>query len=156
MKLILKALMIIAFLLAFQVTHASALEREKIGLGVILGEPTGLTGKFMLDNTSGIDAGVGWQTSGDDEFHIYGDYLYHFYDIITVPKGYLPLYFGAGLRYVYRENKDDKLGIRLPLGIEYLFENVSLGAFFELVPVLNLTPDTDFDLEAGIGIRFFF
>jgi len=156
MKHIFKTLVIIAFLLAFQVTHVNAQERKSIGLGVILGEPTGLTGKFMLDNTSGIDVGVGWETSGDDEFHIYGDYLYHLYDIITVPKGYLPLYFGGGIRYVYRENKDDKFGIRIPLGIEYLFENVSLGAFFELVPVLNLNPDTDFDLEWGIGIRFFF
>jgi len=54
------------------------------------------------------------------------------------------------------EEKDDKFGIRIPVGIEYLFEKVSLGAFLELVPVLELTSDTDFDLEGGIGIRFFF
>ena len=156
MRQTLKPLMIIIFLLAFLVTNAGAVERKKLGLGVIAGEPTGITGKFMLDSASGIDAGVGWKTSGDNEFHIYGDYLYHLYDIIDVPKGHLPLYFGAGLRYVDRENKDDKFGIRIPVGIEYLFEDISLGAFFELVPVLNLDPDTDFDLEAGIGIRFFF
>ena len=57
---------------------------------------------------------------------------------------------------MYGENKDDKLGARIPVGLEYLFEDIPLGAFFELVPVLNLTPDTDFDLEAGAGIRFFF
>ena len=156
MKQTFKLLMITICLLAFLVTSAGAVERKKLGLGVIAGEPTGLTGKFMLNSENGIDAGVGWKTSGDNEFHMYGDYLYHLYDIIDVPKGYLPLYFGAGLRYVNRDNKDDKFGIRFPLGIEYLFENISLGAFFELVPILNLDPDTDFDLEAGIGIRFFF
>ena len=122
--------MIIVFLLAFQITHASALEREKIGLGGILGEPTGLTSKFMFNNTSGIDAGVGWETSADNEFHIYGSYPYHLYDITNLPKGYLSLYFGASLRHIYREKKDDKFGVRISLGIEYLFENVFLGAFF--------------------------
>ena len=53
-------------------------------------------------------------------------------------------------------NVTNKLGIRIPVGIEYLFGNVPLGAFFELVPILNLRPDTEFDFEAGIGIRFFF
>jgi len=156
MKQTLKPLTIVVFLLAFIVTNAGAVERKRIGLGVIAGEPTGLTGKFMLNSTNGIDVGVGWETSGDNEIHIYGDYLYHLYNIIDVTKGYMPLYFGAGLRYVDREKKDDKLGVRIPVGLEYIFENVDLGAFFELVPVLNLTPDTDFDLEAGIGIRFFF
>lgn len=143
-------------LLTLFVTGTHAEDRKKIGLGVIAGEPTGLTAKFMFNNTTGIDGGVGWKTSGDNEFHIYADYLYHLYDIIRVPSGQLPLYLGGGLRYVDRSNEDDKFGIRIPVGIEYLFENVSLGAFFELVPILNLTPDTDFDLEAGIGIRFFF
>ena len=143
-------------LIIFIATNALALERKKFGVGVILGEPTGITIKYMLDDKTAIDAGVGWETSGDNEFHIYGDYLYHMYDLIKVPHGKLPLYFGGGLRFIDREKKDDKLGIRIPVGIEYLFGNVPLGAFFELVPVLNLTPDTDFDFEAGIGIRFFF
>ena len=143
-------------LIIFIATNALALERKQFGVGIIAGEPTGITIKSMLDDKSAIDAGVGWETSGDNEFHIYGDYLYHMNDLIKVPHGKLPLYFGGGLRFIDREKKDDKLGIRIPVGIEYLFKDVSLGAFLELVPVLNLTPDTDFDFEAGIGIRFFF
>lgn len=138
------------------VTNVSAMERNRFGIGVILGEPTGITGKIMIDDNNGLDAGIGWETSGDNLVHIYGDYLLHFYDLIDVPKGKLPLYFGGGARLVLRENKDDKLGLRIPVGVEYLFEGVSLGAFIEIVPILNLTPDTDFDLEAGTGIRYFF
>lgn len=137
-------------------TSANAEDRKKIGLGVIAGEPTGLTGKFMINNAMGIDVGVGWKTSGDNEFNIYADYLYHLYDLFRVPKGQLPLYIGGGLRYSNYSDEDDKFGIRIPVGIEYLFADTSLGAFLELVPVMNLTPDTDFDLEGGIGIRFFF
>ena len=150
----LKCLVILSFV--FLAANVYAMEREKFGIGVIIGEPTGITGKYMIDNNSGIDAGVGWETSGDNELHIYGDYLFHLYDVIEVPKGKLPIYFGGGARWVSRENKDDKLGLRIPIGVEYLFEGVSLGAFVELVPVLNLTPDTNFDFEAGTGIRYFF
>ena len=143
-------------LIVFLATNTLAIERKKFGIGVIAGEPTGITAKYMIDNNSAIDAGVGWETSGDNEFYIYGDYLYHLYHLFEVKKGELPLYFGVGARFIDRENKDNKFGIRIPVGIEYLFDNMPLGAFLELVPVLDLTPDTDFDLEGGIGIRFFF
>ena len=133
-----------------------ASEREKFGIGVILGEPTGITAKIMLNDTNAIDMGAGWKTSGDNELHIYGDYLFHMYDVIPVPKGLLPLYFGAGARIVFHENDDNEVGIRIPVGVEYVFEDIPLGAFVELVPVLDLTPDTEFDFEAGTGIRYFF
>lgn len=147
---------LVILLIVSLAANVSAMERNKFGIGVIIGEPTGITGKYMLNNKNAIDAGVGWKTGGDNELHIYGDYLFHLYDVIEVPKGQLPIYFGGGARWVSREDKDDKFGIRVPIGVEYLFEDLPLGAFIELVPVLNLTPDTDFDLEAGTGIRYFF
>lgn len=143
-------------LIIFLSTNVFAMERKNNGIGIIAGDPTGITSKILINKNSAIDAGIGWKTSGDNELHIYGDYLYHLYDVFEVKKGMLPLYFGGGIRFINRENNDDKLGVRMPVGIEYVFENTSLGAFLEMVPVLNLTPDTDFDLEAGIGIRLFF
>ncbi len=131
-------------------------QKYKFGIGVIVGEPTGITVKYNLDAKMSIDGGLGWSTSSDNEFHIYGTYLYHMYDLIKVPKGNLPLYFGGGFRFFKREKKDNEFGIRIPVGVEYQFENLPLGAFVELAPVLNLTPDTDLDLEGGIGIRYFF
>jgi hypothetical protein len=146
----------VVLIIVLLATSALAAEDRTFGIGVIAGEPTGITVKYMLDNNSAIDGGLGWKTSGDDEFHIYGDYLFHLNDLIQVKKGALPIYFGGGLRFVDRDKKDNEFGIRIPVGLEYLFEGVALGAFAEVVPVLNLTPDTDFDLEGGIGIRFYF
>jgi hypothetical protein len=77
-------------------------------------------------------------------------------NLIEVPKGNLPLYFGGGFRFFKQEHKDNELGIRIPVGVEYQFENLPIGAFAELAPVVDLTPDTDLDLEGGIGIRYFF
>jgi len=147
---------VIAIIIVMLSTPALAADSRTFGIGVIAGEPTGITGKYMLNENNAIDGGVGWKTSGDSEFHIYADYLFHIQDLIKVKKGALPVYVGGGLRYVDRDKKDNKFGIRIPVGLEYLFENVSLGAFAELVPVLNLSPDTDFDLEGGVGIRFYF
>jgi len=152
----LKTKCIVVLLIVFLAMNVHAADRKKIGIGVILGEPTGITGKFMIDDTNAIDMGAGWETSGDNRLHIYGDYLYHLYDMIKVPKGLLPLYFGVGARMVFHEDDDNEFGIRFPVGIEYVFEDLPLGAFVEVVPVLDLTPDTEIDLEAGTGIRFFF
>jgi len=148
--------LIISFLFIFIATNALAIERKNIGLGVMAGDPTGITAKYMFDNYSGIDAAIGWKTSGDSEFYISSDYLFHIYDLIKVPERIFPLYFGGGFRFIDRDKKDNKFGIRIPVGVEYLFLNNSLGAFVELVPILDLKPDTEFELEFGIGIRFFF
>ena len=42
------------------------------GVGVILGAPTGITGKLWLDGTKAIDIGLGWHS----ELTVYGDYLW--------------------------------------------------------------------------------
>ena len=62
----------VILLLVSLAANVSAMERNRFGIGVIIGEPTGITGKYMLDDKSAIDAGVGWKTSGDNELHIYG------------------------------------------------------------------------------------
>ena len=139
-----------------QEPNDSFFKKYMFGVGVIAGQPTGLTAKYNLDPKLSIDGGLGWVTSSDNKFHIYGSCIYHVYDLIQVPEGKLPLYFGGGLRFINRENKDNKFGVRMPIGAEYQFKNLPVGAFIELVPVLNLTPDTDFDLDGGIGIRYFF
>jgi len=147
---------ILSFFFVLLSTSVLAADERTFGLGVIAGEPTGITGKYMLNDSNAIDAGVGWETSGDNEFHIYGDYLFHFHHLIEAKQGDLPIYVGVGLRWVRRENRDNKFGMRIPVGLEYIFGGGSLGAFAELVPVMNLKPDTEFDLEGGIGIRFYF
>ena len=112
--------------------------------------------KFFIDENNAIDFGAGWQISDTDNFHIYGDYLYHLNYLLDVSEGTFPLFFGAGVRYVINEDDDDELGIRLPVGLEYIVQHVPIRIFIELVPVLDLTPDTEFELDGGVGARYFF
>jgi len=136
---------------------ASAAGKGDFGLGIILGEPTGISGKLWTSGKSAIDGAVAWSTDRNASLHLHADYLVHNFPLITVEKGRLPLYYGIGGRIKFAENdKDDFIGVRIPVGIEYLFETAPVDIFFEIVPILDLAPDTDFDLNAAIGARYFF
>jgi hypothetical protein len=126
------------------------------GLGIIIGEPTGIDLKFFLTDINAIEGAVAWSLSGNNELHLQAEYLYHLYDLIKVSKGVLPLFVGIGGRFIFREDADDILGIRIPVGLAYEFEGAPFDAFIEIVPIMDLTPDTDFDLEGAIGGRFYF
>ena len=126
------------------------------GLGIIVGEPTGVSGKLFLSTQNAIDGAVAWSLDGDNDLHLQGDYLYHWYDVISVKKGRLPIYAGIGGRIAFRENRDDNVGLRIPVGLTYLFDGAPFDVFAEVVPVLDIAPDTDFDLEGAIGGRYYF
>lgn len=129
----------------------------KFGLGIIVGEPTGISGKFWLSGRSAIDGAVAWSLSDNEAFHLHGDYILHNFNLINVEKGSMPFYFGIGGRIKFRDQpNDDILSIRIPLGLDYLFESTPLDIFVELVPMLDLAPDTDFDIAGGLGLRYFF
>ncbi|MGD8414049.1 MAG: hypothetical protein PVF33_07445 [Candidatus Latescibacterota bacterium] len=136
--------------------QAEAKPRGDFGLGIIVGEPTGLDLKWFLNGENAVEGGVAWSFSGDTDVHIQVDYLYHFYDWIKVKKGLLPVFIGIGGRVAFVENQDDKLGIRIPVGLSYEFDGGVVDVFGELVPILDLAPDTDFDFEGAIGARFWF
>jgi hypothetical protein len=137
-------------------SSSTSFEHGNLGLGVIFGEPTGLSAKYWTTESTAIDVGVAWSFSGDGQFHIFGDYLFHHFGLFDVSKGALPVYIGLGGRILFREDKKDIIGVRLPIGIEYYFEDWPLAVYGEVVPILDLTPDTDGDISGGIGVRFYF
>jgi hypothetical protein len=124
------------------------------GLGIIVGEPTGISFKYWTGSTTAFDAALAWSFTDESAFHIHGDYLFHNMRLISVPEGMLPFYYGIGAR-IKTANKT-KLGIRVPLGLTYLFQSAPIDIFLEIVPILDLTPKTDFAINAALGARYFF
>lgn len=153
-----KAVYIIALSLLVATLAAGGAQAQvsKFGLGIIIGEPTGIDGKFFMSGGNAIEGAVAWSLSGNNDLHLQGDYLYHFYDWIEAKKGRLPVIFGIGARVEFRENQDDLFGIRFPIGIAYEMADAPFDFFGQIVPLLELAPDTDFDLEGAIGARFWF
>ena len=123
------------------------------GLGLYLGEPTGIGWKGWVAPNGAFAGAVAWSISGE-RLHIHVDYHRHAFNVINVEKGKLPLYYGLGAKVVLADNTN--FGARIPLGINYIFDDAPLDIFAELVPGLDLAPDTEFDLAGGIGIRYFF
>jgi len=124
------------------------------GLGVILGEPTGISGKLWTGHGTAIDGAVAWSFEKESSMHLHGDILHHSFNRTRIDEGKLLLYYGIGGRVKFED--ESKVGIRVPLGINYLFANSPLDFFLEIVPVLDLAPKTDFSLNGAIGIRYFF
>ena len=147
---------VLASLVILFAAPAALADNRPFGLGIVIGEPTGLSLKSWLSERNAIDGAIAWSVEGDNDLQLQADYVFHNFDLITVEKGKFPLYFGIGVRFAFRENKDDRLGLRIPVGLDYIFAGERFDAFLEIVPVMDLVPDTDFDLEGAIGARYFF
>ena len=128
-------------------------QNSGLGVGVIVGEPTGFSAKSWLSSYDAVDAGLAWSIS-HSWLRVHADYLRHVFDLIEVEKGQLPLYFGIGAKIGF--GNDILIGARVPLGLNYLFDGTPLDVFIEVVPGLEIIPDTKFNMEGGIGVRYWF
>src|SRR5262245_17209508 len=141
---------ILVGLVLFLAGAGRAMAQDKgFGVGVIIGEPTGLSMKFWQTRSTAIDFAAAWSFIDESAFHLHADVLWHKFDLIDVGEGKLPLYFGLGGRVKFIDgNSDDDVwvGIRFPVGLDYLFESVPFDAFVEVVPILDLAPESDVTL----------
>jgi hypothetical protein len=153
---------LIAFLLlATTPSHAqNQNDPGRIGLGIMIGEPTGITGKYWMNPTNALAGGVAWSfrrhsnRSRSSTIYLHLDYQAHNFNLFEVEQGRMGFYYGIGGRL--RSGGDANVGVRIPLGLNYLFANNPLEIYFEIVPVLDLMPETDLDGNGGIGIRYYF
>jgi hypothetical protein len=146
---------LLAIVCLFIFSFSIAQSQSKFGLGIIVGEPTGITGKLHLDNTSSIDGAIGWSSYKYGSLHIHADYLSN----ITRLASEVPFYLGVGGRIKIKntdEHQDTKLAIRVPVGIAYEPSSTPIDVFLEIVPMLDLTPSSEFSWNAAIGIRYYF
>ena len=127
---------------------------KNFGLGIILGEPTGVSAKLWTSSENAFDFGAAWSFKGNGHLLLQADYVWHIFRLIPVSSAKLPFYIGVGGRVVF--SHDATIGVRVPLGLDYMFSNAPVDIFVELVPILDLAPSTDFDFGGGIGARFWF
>jgi hypothetical protein len=144
------------FLIAFVSLFATGVfaQNSGLGLGVVFGEPTGLSAKMWTSQRTAVDAAVAWSFVGTGWLHIHTDFLIHNFDLINVSEGSLPVYFGVGAYLGL--SSDLAFGARIPFGIAYHFEGAPVEIFAELVPGLGLLPEIQFYVGGGIGIRYYF
>lgn len=161
---------------------ASAAKGRPFGLGIQLGEPTGLSAKLYLDQPFALQMGLGFVDDFDNEDGLYAhlDFIWHPAIITRQPAFTMPFYFGVGGRFLrhhynFRLDRNDYVdsdthfGVRVPIGILMDFNRVPIDVFFELALVIDLIRfDEDYygdvyhyhhdrvGLDGGIGIRYYF
>jgi hypothetical protein len=157
---------VFTFILFLASAGAIAQERH-FGLGVILGEPTGISAKLWVSPATAFDFGLGWSVGGDrvshynggydggSRVHFHMDYLWHWFDAIHATERF-PLYSGIGGRMNTGAGYDNSAAVRGVFGIAWLPHQAPVDVFLELVPSLQVVPSTGFGIDAGLGARYFF
>ena len=148
MKFLLQILTIV-LVVSFSVTYA----QKNFGAGIILGDPTGISAKLYTGHINAFDFAAAWSFEGKGHLLFQTDYVWHS-SLNKTSSGLFAMYYGIGGRIIFAD--DPAVGVRIPIGIDYIFSSAPVDIFAEIVPVLDLIPSTNFDLNGGIGVRFWF
>ncbi len=138
-----------------------AADKGTFGIGIILGEPTGVSAKLYLQDDQAIQAGLGFAfiSSG---IHLHVDYVFHPWILQSRESFVLPVYIGPGIRLINREKgRDDQefaIGVRGVVGLLFDFKGVPLDAFVEVAGLIELEFDNGpgLDINAAAGARYYF
>jgi len=129
---------------------------SKTGLGIIIGEPTGISFKTWTSDQTAFDAALAYSFIDKEHFYFHLNHLWH--STFQLGETTVPWYWGLGGNLRYREKADDQLRIagRIPLGIYHMFNNFPADIFLEVAPGLDVIPEISFNLGAAIGFRYYF
>jgi hypothetical protein len=152
----------LASLIVVSMVAIAAPARADVGLGVFIGEPTGLDLKLGLSQRSGLDLLVGWDTYHDNHDH-YGHLTYLVTPFVGVGESIMvPLRLGIG-GAIYDDGTFDNgvnVAVRMPAEIGLRFRRTPIEIYGEVALKITFIDDHDnndtVDLDGGIGIRFYF
>ncbi len=158
----------LAFAIAIGVVASLGSSREaaaqsgggNFGLGLIVGEPTGVSGKLYLSRRNAIDGAVGFGFVDERGLHVHADYLWHPLVLTQAPSFDLPLYIGVGGRLVSHSDHMH-IGPRGVVGILFAFKTAPIDVFLEFAAGLDLVSGDHkhrggLTLDLSAGIRYYF
>ena len=182
------AFLVLAGLVALT-TRADAeryMSKERFGIGLELGAPSGISGKYFLGGMVAVQGGVGIVESwGYDGFHAHAEVVWH---PVLLERGRavdIPLHVGIGARFLQHDHMDrydrfdrcwdgrdyydcrgadSHLGVRAPVGVSFLFKEVPMDLFVEVALVMDLmhvNNDYGYDhsatgIHGALGGRYYF
>jgi hypothetical protein len=150
----------IIYLSLVSLSMVSVAHAENFGLGIILGDPSGLSGKAKFDDRHSVDGALAYSSGKHSGMQFHADYLWDRARSWGTTQGPLDMYYGLGGRLISYNDRDDKsqvsIGPRGSLGLSFNLNNPNLEFFGELALILEVIPSMTADLDAGIGARIRF
>jgi hypothetical protein len=144
------------------ITPRTMYAQESFCIGLIVGEPTGISCKYEINDRTALDGALGF--SPFDRVRLHVDYLWL---LRPFDDRRLTLSYGGGLAigfgkrwvdgrrgvfgYVVREAD---LAIRGPVGLTYAIPRTRLEAGLEIGPLVILGPEAGLGMDGGIFFRF--
>lgn len=153
--------------LLFVMIQFIAAQPGSFGVGVIVGEPVGLSAKVWLTDVTAVSGAAGWSIGGDrmegyyynvreqDRFHLHLDLLWHSFDLIKMLERY-PVYAGIGARMNSGAGRAESFAFRGVVGIAWLPRALPVDVFMEFVPMVQMSQSVGVGFDAGVGMRYFF
>jgi len=142
-------------LLIFLASLTAQSAENEFGLGAMLGNPTGLNGKYWLKDNVAVDGGLAMSIGRKARLSIHSDYLFQkdaaFYFNDVNP---LDLYFGIGARMEFDD--DIEIGVRIPVGLAHRFTEQPSDVFAEVAPIIDFIGRTGLEMHIAVGARYYF
>lgn len=145
--------------------HLQGQTGGRFGIGIMLGDPSGLSWKYHLSARTALAGVAGF--SPFDRFRLHVDHLW-----VARPfdEPALTLWYGVGgvlgfghARVFVRNGKNSYVtrsvstgfGVRMAGALTYAIPRSPVEAGVELAPVLIIGPDPGAGLDAGLFVRFY-
>ena len=125
-----------------------------IGIGLQIGEPSGLSVGYYQSDGVGVDVLAAWDL--DDYLYVNAHALYT-RPINELNELDLYFFFGPGAFVGLQENRNDwgfRAGISGTAGISLMISSFEI--YFRLTPRLRLIDETRADIGGGLGLRWWF
>ncbi len=146
---------VLAVLLLFTVrVQGQSYSRGHLGIGPMIGDPTGISVKIWQSANKAYQFGGAWSFIGEGAVHLHGDFLLHNRAVLGPEAQGVAVYYGLGIRL--KAERQFRAGFRIPLGIVFEFREAPLDFFIEIAPIMDFIPATQLRMNGGFGIRYFF
>ena len=138
---------------------APAAARADLGVGVFVGQPTGLDVKIGLERRTALDVVIGWDRLDDGRV----DYAHAtFLANLGVARGrsvLVPFRIGVGVAAYDGAGAfgdEVNLAVRAPIELGLRFRRTPIELYGELAIKLTLVDGDDVDGDGGVGVRVYF
>ena len=162
-----RLLIICALLSPIAFAQNAAAQNRRFGLGLVVGEPTGISAKLWTSDINAFDFGLGWsggeerdeyvpgRYDGESRTHFHLDYVWHSFDAIRSSERF-PIYYGFGAGINSGGGGDPTAALRGVFGISWLPRRTPIDLFLEISPSLPLINAAGLDFQLSLGSRYFF